>query len=82
MSKKSDFEVMQIMSKNNMDIACTGEQVSFNRVPKRGGGEVTFGIGSPQFDHLINQAANGKKTHYAIVYIINKEQFDKIKNDE
>lgn len=76
--KKSDFIVMDEMIHNNMDIACAVEQLNFTRNKK--GGLVTFGVASPQFDYLINQAANGKTTHYAILYIVNKEQFDKIKN--
>lgn len=78
--EKSDFIVMQEMSENNMDIACASEQLNFTRDEKRKGGKVTIGVASPQFDYLINQAATDKQTHYAILYIINKEQFDKIKN--
>lgn len=82
MSKQvSDFEVMHKMSKDNMDIACAMELTNFNRVPKKNGGTVTVGVASPQFDHLINQAASGKTTHYAVLYIVNKEQFDKLKKE-
>jgi hypothetical protein len=77
MAEKSDFLVMDEMSKNNMDIACAVDQLNFQR--NKMGGRVTFGVASPQFDHLINQAATGKTTHYAILYIVNKEQFDKLK---
>lgn len=73
----SDFEVFQKMSEQDMDIACFIEQLNFQR-DKRGG-KVTFGVSSPHFDHLINQAATGIQTHYAIVYVVNKEQFDRIK---
>jgi hypothetical protein len=75
----SDFEVMQKMAEGNMDIALALDQLNFDRTPKNKGGKVTFGVASPQFDHLINQAATGKTTHYAVLYIVNKEQFDKIK---
>lgn len=68
------------MSKQNMDIACAVELLNFTRNKK--GGLVTVGVASPQFDHLINQAATGKTTHYGIMYIVNKEQFDKIKNEQ
>jgi hypothetical protein len=80
MSKKSDFLVMHEMSKNNMDIACAIETTNFQRHPKRGGGTVTIGVASPHFDHLINQAASGEITHHAILYIVNKKQYDEIKN--
>lgn len=73
----SDFEIFQKMSEENMDISCFPEQLDFQR-DKRGG-RVTFGISSPYFDHLINQAATGVQTHYAIVYVVNKEQFDRLK---
>lgn len=79
-SKKSDLLVMHEMCVSNMDIACAVDQLNLQRDEKRKGGKVTFGVASPQFDYLINQAATGKTTHYAILYIINKEQFDKIKN--
>lgn len=78
-SKKSDFLVMDEMSKNNMDIACALDVTNYQRQTKKNGGTVTFGVSSPHFDHLINQAASGQTTHYAILYIVNKEQFDKIK---
>lgn len=75
--EKSDFAVMQEMSQGNMDIACAVDILDYTRNKK--GGRVTFGVASPQFDHLINQAASGKTTHYAIMYIVNKEQFDNLK---
>lgn len=74
---KSDFEVFQIMSDNSMDIGCHPDQLNFTR-DKRGG-KVTFGIANPHFDSLINQAATGVVTHYAVVYVVSKEQFDKLK---
>jgi hypothetical protein len=79
MAKKSDFIVFQEMSENNMDIACAVDITNFQRVPKKNGGTVTIGVASPHFDHLINQAATGKITHHALLYIVNKEQYDKIK---
>lgn len=80
---KSDFQVFDEMYKNNMDIACAVDITNYQRQPKKGGGTVTVGIASPHFDHLINQASlpGAKQTHYAILYVVNKEQFDKLKND-
>lgn len=75
--EKSDLLVMQEMCDQNLDIACALDLMNFQRSKR--GGLVTVGVASPQFDHLINQAATGTTTHYAILYIINKEQFDKIK---
>jgi hypothetical protein len=74
---RSDLLVMQEMSEKNMDIACALDVLKFNRT--KHGGLVTVGVPSPQFDHLINQAATGKITHYGILYVINKEQFDILK---
>lgn len=79
MPDKSDFLVMHEMSVNNMDIACAVDITDYQRVTKMKGGTVKIGVASPWFDHLINQAATNKTTHYAILYIVNKEQFDKIK---
>lgn len=79
--EKSDFEVMSVMSSNNMDIACAFELLNFTRQEKKGGGLVQVGVASPQFDYLINQAASGKTTHLAVFYIVNKEQYHAIKSN-
>lgn len=79
MTPVSDLIVMHQMVNENKDIACTTELINFNRQPKKGGGTVTVGVASPQFDHLINQAVSGKTTHYAIMYIVNKDQFDELR---
>lgn len=71
---------MDEMSTNNMDIAAALDITNYQRQTKKNGGLVTFGVASPQFDHLINGAGSGVHTHYAVLYIVNKEQFDKIKN--
>ena len=71
---------MQQMSNNNMDIAVAIELLNFQRQPKKGGGLVTVGVASPHFDYLINQAASGEITHLAALYIIDKKQYDEIKN--
>jgi hypothetical protein len=81
-TERSDFSVFQEMSDKNMDISCAVEQLDFQRTPKRNGGRVTFGVASPYFDNLINQAATGVVTHHAILYIINKKHFDEIKKTE
>lgn len=76
---KSDFLVMDEMSKNNMDIACAVDITNYQRKNKQNGGTVTIGVASPYFNHLINGAGSGDVTHYAILYIVNKEQYDRIK---
>lgn len=79
--KKSDLLVINEMVDKNMDIAAFVDLTNFQRQTKRNGGLVTVGVASPSFDNLINQAATGKITHLAVLYVVNKEQFDKLKND-
>lgn len=82
MSKKSDLLIINEMVEQNLDVSASIDLVNFQRQQKRGGGTVTVGVASPHFDHLINQAATGDITHLAVLYIVNKEQFDKIKKGE
>jgi len=74
--KATDFEIMNQMVKDDKDISAYVDQLDFTRNKK--GGRVTFGVGEPHFTKLINQAATGVTTHYAIVLVVNKEQFDAI----
>jgi hypothetical protein len=76
---KSDLIVMHEMAINDMDISVHMETLNFQRQPKRKGGTITVGVASPAFDHLINQAATGEVTHYALLYVVNSEQFNKLK---
>ena len=70
------LEAIAEMEKQGMDINAYNDMLNFQRDKK--GGRVTFGVANPNFDQLINQAATGKITHYAIVVVFNREQFDKI----
>lgn len=56
--EKSDFLVMQEMSSGNMDIACAVDILNYDRTKK--GGKVTFGVASPQFDHLCGKCGKMK----------------------
>lgn len=69
---------MQEMCEKNLDIACAVDLMNFQRTKR--GGLVSVGVANPQFDHLINQAATGQMTHLAVMYIVNKDQFNKIKH--
>lgn len=78
--KKSDLLVINEMVEKNMDISASVDLLNFERQKKRNGGLVTIGVACPAFDHLINQAATGDITHLAVLYIVNRKQFEEIKN--
>jgi hypothetical protein len=82
MAKKvSDFEVFQIMSERNLDIAVAVDILDYTRSPKNNGGRVTFGVACPQFDYLINGAGTGDYSHHALLYVINMKQYNEIKKE-
>lgn len=74
---KSDFIVMSEMSQANMDISMCFEIVNLKRV--RGGGHITIGVGEDAISKMMNSVISTKPTYYCALYIINREQFDKIK---
>lgn len=76
--KKTDFDVMNEMSANNMDISMCGDIVQ-SQVAK-GGGKVTVGVPEKIHHIIANQLFTGNTTHYVALYIVNKEQFDKLRN--
>lgn len=80
MSKKSDLTAMQEMASANMDIRCTTHFVGGKTV--KAGGEISFGIDRETFDKVVTPmvVTDEKPKYYLIAYIVNKEQFDKIKN--
>jgi hypothetical protein len=79
--KVRDFEVFQVMSDRNLDISLAVEVLDCTRTPKRNGGRVTIGVASPSFDHIINGLGTGEQTHYALLYVINVEQYNAIKKE-
>jgi hypothetical protein len=76
----TDFEIMQEMGGKNMDIRMTGTVIGAQQV--KAGGHITFGVDSATFQIIINQMATGETTHYVAMYVVNKEQFDKIKQQK
>lgn len=76
--EKGDFDIMKEMSHNNQDIGAHLEMLNFQR-DKRGG-RITIGVAEPHFTDLINQAGTGIQTHLAALYVINKKQFNEIKD--
>lgn len=77
-SKKTDFQVMHEMSVGNMDIALCPDFLEAKTAS--GGGKVIFGVPREVIDKLIMPVMRGaKQTHYATLYIVNVEQFERIK---
>lgn len=74
----TDFEVMDKMAAADMDITTCGD-ITESKVAK-GGGKVTIGVPEKIHHIIANQLVFGQTTHYVALYIVNKEQFDKIKN--
>jgi len=75
----TDFEVMDIMASENKDIRMNGNVIEAKKA--KGGGRITFGVDENTFNLIINQMVLGKTTtHYVAIYVVNKQQFDEIKN--
>lgn len=72
----NDLEKMSVMAKGNMDIRLTTNVLAADKVKQ--GGKITFGVDADTFNKIINQMATGEVTHYTALYVINKEQFDKL----
>ncbi len=77
MKEKSDFEVMSEMCKSNKDIKAAYEVIEMKSNKK--GGKITFGIDNESYSRLSKGFGLGNPTHYTVCYVINKEQFDKLK---
>lgn len=74
----TDLQVLHEMCINNQDIAAATTVVSLDKDPR--GGLITFGLSADSFNKLIAPALGGEEKHLAICYVINKEEFFKIKN--
>lgn len=75
----SDLEVMNEMAKQNLDIAMFPDLIKADKA--KGGGHITFGVPAAPFTTIVNQMFTGNATHYVVVYVINKEQFNQIKDN-
>jgi hypothetical protein len=75
---KTDMQAIDEMASKNMDVKMSGNLIKADK--RKYGGEITFGVDHETFGQIINQMVTGITSHYAVVYVINKEQFDKIKN--
>lgn len=77
--KKTDLEVMNEMAKSNMDIKSTTHIMG--TAICRGGAKLTMGY-DKETHHVVANSVFGDPTHYVIAYVINREQFDKLKGVE
>jgi hypothetical protein len=76
----TDMHVIDKMASENMDVRMCGNENLRNAQLCKGGGLITIGVPADTYDIIANQMANGNNTHYVALYVINKEQFLKIKN--
>jgi len=79
MSKKSDLIVLQEMSQQDMDIKSSCNLVGGRKVKQ--GAILEIGVDNSTFQQLALQMATNNVTHYVVTYIVNKEQFDKLKGE-
>lgn len=70
----NDFEVMSEMSKKNLDIRMSPSLVATQQV--KAGGHITMGIDGKT---LMDVTLNPEK-YYVALYVVNKEQFDSIRD--
>ena len=75
----TDFEAMDIMAGKNMGIKMSGAVLGFNSTKKKS--TVTIEIDYDTAQMLASEIVENERKHYIVLYIINKEQFDQIKNE-
>lgn len=75
--KKSDLIVLQEMASQNLDIRSFTHLLGGKKA--KGGGILEIGVDSATFQTLAVQMFSSKTTHYVVTYIVNKEEFDKLK---
>lgn len=74
----TDFEKMDIMADKNQDIRMFPTLDSFSSTKKKS--TITIQVNEETAQMLMRQIALGlPMTHYVALYVINKEQFDKLK---
>lgn len=73
----TDFEKMTIMANENQDIRMFPTLDSFSSTKKKS--TITIQVDENTAQMLMRQIATGEPmTHYVALYVINKEQFDKL----
>lgn len=76
----TDMQVIDKMASEEMDVRMCGNSNLISAVKNKHGGKITFQTDAGTFQLIVNQMVTGNNTHYVAMYVINKEQFDKIKN--
>lgn len=77
--KRTDLEIMNQMVSEGLDIKCTTTLTDAKTV--KGGGILSFGVDSKTLqDIAMPIISQQKEKYYVICYVVNSEQFDKIKN--
>ena len=77
--KLSDIEIMRIMASSNLDIKATTNFHESRSV--RAGGVIGFGVDKATLAQVNKSFGLGTQDYYAIAFIVNREQFDKIQNE-
>ncbi len=75
---KSDLLVMDEMAKNNQDIKCTTTVVNVQKV--KAGAHLTFVIDGITGQQIMNDMACNGGEYVCIAYVINRKQYQLIKN--
>lgn len=70
---------MDEMATNNMDIRCTTAFLGSQTC--KGGAKLSMGIDLATHSDICN-GVFGEPSHYVITYVVNREQFLKLKNNE
>jgi hypothetical protein len=76
----TDMQVIDKMASENMDVRMCGNCNLISADKNKHGGKITFQTDAETFQLIVNQMVTGNNTHYVAMYVINKKQFDKIKN--
>lgn len=76
--KKGDFNVLNEMSKRDMDIKMTSNLIAADKIKQ--GGKITFGVDGETFNDIAFGMLNDNPKYFCAMYIINIEQFNQIKN--
>lgn len=72
----NNFKILAHMAANDMDIACSVNQVTEARQVKAGA-KVTVGIGAEYGRKIIKQAVGGPQYH-VLLFVVNAEQYEAV----
>lgn len=72
----NDLEKMNAMANGNMDIRMSGQILDVESNKKVS--KITMQIDDSTAQSIMRGLATDEQTHYVALYVINKEQFDKL----